>query len=250
LFLALLSGCGITGYGSQGASIPLPVFHYVQSGETMATIGSRYGVLPDVIANLNGIRDLDSITTGQRLFVGWGVSSNGGAVRLAGTESKQVGKMAVVYSDGQLFWPVGGGNIVSRFGTRSGRFHDGLDIAAPSGTPVFAAHSGVVIYSDDELSGYGNLVIIRGDDGLSTVYGHNRRMLVSVGRRVKRGEKIAEVGATGRASGPHLHFEVRKRKHAKQYAAVDPLPFFKRSVVKNPNYRINNNLTPILERRR
>jgi len=108
----------------------------------------------------------------------------------------------------RLIWPVDG-VVTSRFGRRHGRMHDGIDIAAPRGTPVRAAASGVVVYADRRLAGYGNLIILRHDANLFTVYAHNQRNLVRVGQRVRQGQTIALVGSTGRATGPHLHFEVR-----------------------------------------
>jgi len=107
-----------------------------------------------------------------------------------------------------LSWPIAG-QITSKYGPRRGSFHDGLDISAPLGTPILAAASGEVIYSG-ALRGYGNLVILRHSDGCVTVYAHTQKNLVQEGERVRRGQVIARVGQTGRASGPHLHFEVRK----------------------------------------
>ncbi len=107
-----------------------------------------------------------------------------------------------------LMWPVEG-HITSRFGPRGSSFHDGLDISAPLGTPILAAASGEVMYSG-ALRGYGNIVILRHRDGYVTVYAHNQKNLVREGERIRRGQVIARVGQTGRASGPHLHFEIRK----------------------------------------
>lgn len=107
-----------------------------------------------------------------------------------------------------LSWPVAG-QITSKFGPRRGSFHDGLDISAPLGTPILAAANGEVIYSG-ALRGYGNLVILRHRGGYATIYAHTQKNLVREGEAVRRGQVIARVGQTGRASGPHLHFEVRK----------------------------------------
>jgi len=110
---------------------------------------------------------------------------------------------------GKLYWPVeGGGNITSRFGWRGRDWHPAVDIAAPEGTPVRAADSGVVTFAGWE-AGYGRLIIIDHGDGLTTRYGHLSRILVQPGDRVERGQVIGSVGQTGRATGPHLHFEVR-----------------------------------------
>lgn len=105
-------------------------------------------------------------------------------------------------------WPVQG-EITSRFGQRHGTPHDGIDIGAPKGTPVVAVDNGRVVFADAQ-SGYGNLIVIRHLDGLMTVYAHNERNLVRLGENVTQGQLIAKVGQTGRASGPHLHFEVRR----------------------------------------
>jgi lipoprotein NlpD len=105
-------------------------------------------------------------------------------------------------------WPVPGGVLSSRFGIRNGVMHDGVDISAPAGTPVRAADLGVVIFSG-RLRGYGNVVILRHDDHYVTVYAHNRINSVREGDRVGRGQIIAEVGTSGRTTGPNLHFEVR-----------------------------------------
>ncbi len=107
-----------------------------------------------------------------------------------------------------LAWPVEG-RITSPFGPRGGSFHDGLDISAPLGTPILAAASGEVIYNG-ALRGYGNIVILRHRDGYATVYAHTQKNLVQEGEVVRRGQAIARVGQTGRASGPHVHFEIRK----------------------------------------
>jgi murein DD-endopeptidase MepM/ murein hydrolase activator NlpD len=105
-------------------------------------------------------------------------------------------------------WPVEG-RITSGFGPRRESFHDGIDIAAPRGTPVCAVADGEVIFSN-VLHGYGNIVIVRHRHGYVTVYAHNQRNLVQEGAIVRRGQRLAEVGQSGRATGPHLHFEVRK----------------------------------------
>jgi murein DD-endopeptidase MepM/ murein hydrolase activator NlpD len=104
---------------------------------------------------------------------------------------------------------------------RHGVMHDGIDIAAPAGTPVRAADDGVVLYSG-RLRGYGNVVILQHSGGYVTVYGHNERNLVREGDRVARGQDIAELGATGRASGPNLHFEIRYENQAQNPLAYLP----------------------------
>lgn len=110
-----------------------------------------------------------------------------------------------------FLWPTTG-QVTSRFGKRWGRSHDGIDIGAPAGTAVHAAATGEVLFSATHGS-YGNLVILKHGGGLVTVYGHNQINLVRKGQRVEAGQMIAKVGQTGRSSGPHLHFEVRRGTH-------------------------------------
>jgi murein DD-endopeptidase MepM/ murein hydrolase activator NlpD len=115
-----------------------------------------------------------------------------------------------------LIWPVDG-VVVSGFGMRWGRMHEGIDIAASSGTPIRAAAAGTVIHAG-WLGGYGNLVVVDHGNGLATAYAHASAILVGVGQQVTQGETVSLVGSTGNSSGPHLHFEVRVNG-----AAVDPL---------------------------
>lgn len=115
-----------------------------------------------------------------------------------------------------LIWPVNG-VVVSGFGMRWGRMHEGIDIAASTGTPIRAAASGAVIWSGWR-GGYGNCVVIDHGNGLATLYAHASALLVGVGQQVSQGQTVALVGSTGNSSGPHLHFEVRVNG-----VAVDPL---------------------------
>ncbi|MBE0569714.1 MAG: M23 family metallopeptidase [Deltaproteobacteria bacterium] len=107
-----------------------------------------------------------------------------------------------------------GGRISSGFGYRkdpftgADKFHHGMDIAAPEGTPVYPVKGGEVTFSGYQ-QGYGNVVVIDHGDGFVTKYGHNRANRVAVGDRVDTGKAIAEVGSTGRSTGPHVHFEVQ-----------------------------------------
>lgn len=111
---------------------------------------------------------------------------------------------------GRFLWPVPNFyKVSSHFGPRGKKHHDGVDIPAPKGTPIVAVDTGVVIYSDNGIRGYGNMLVIAHGNDMFTVYAHNKKNKVDKGDKVKRGEIIAEVGNTGRSSGPHLHFEIR-----------------------------------------
>ena len=119
---------------------------------------------------------------------------------------------------GALIWPVNA-PITSSFGWRWGRMHEGIDLGAAYGSPIAAAAAGTVIYAG-WLGGYGNLTVIDHGRGLSTAYGHQSSIGVSVGQHVEQGETIGNVGSTGHSTGPHLHFEVRVNGQA-----VDPLGY-------------------------
>lgn len=106
-----------------------------------------------------------------------------------------------------LIWPVSG-PVVSPFGTRWGRLHAGIDIAAPTGAPVVASASGRVTYAG-WMDGYGLIVVIQHAGSLATAYAHNSSLAVSTGMTVSQGQQISAVGCTGHCYGPHLHFEVR-----------------------------------------
>ncbi len=106
---------------------------------------------------------------------------------------------------GSFVYPTSG-RISDRFGARGGR-HEGIDIANAAGTPIKASDGGVVEYSGWQ-SGFGNLVIVNHQNGYKTYYGHNSKIVVSVGQKVAQGEVIAKMGSTGRSTGNHCHFEV------------------------------------------
>lgn len=232
-----------------------PVYHTVKAGETLASIGKQYGTSPQKLALLNGVHNPDGVAEGQRLLIryvaheqGYNPENTPRVQKASLQSSPRTPRSPETYSDGILAWPTSGGYVISSFGPRGDSFHDGLDIAAPEGTSVFAAHAGTVIYSDNELSGYGNLIILRDPKGLTTIYAHNSKLLVDLGDRVRRGQEISRVGSTGHATGPHLHFEVRTRDSKGRYVAIDPAPLFRKDTGTPVRYRVNERLTPILAR--
>ncbi|MCL2016947.1 MAG: peptidoglycan DD-metalloendopeptidase family protein [Defluviitaleaceae bacterium] len=148
------------------------------------------------------------------------------AARQPTAEQAAAQAAAPVHAGGTMAWPVPGHTRVSSgYGnrthpiTRRPEFHTGVDIPAPSGTNIIAAESGFVIASGWR-GGFGNTVIIDHGNGLTTLYGHNSRNLVSEGQWVNRGDVIARVGTTGISTGPHLHFEVRRNG-----SHISPNPF-------------------------
>jgi len=117
-------------------------------------------------------------------------------------------------SGSTFLWPVRG-RVVTSFGPGKGGLHnDGINIAAPRGTPVRAADNGVVAYVGNELRGFGNLVLIKHAEGWVTAYAHNEKLMVRRGDKVARGQAIAQVGSSGNVAQPQLHFEIRKGARA------------------------------------
>lgn len=177
----------------------------VASGDTLWSIARRYGVDADELAATNGIVDTRNLRIGTVLTVP--VSPAPRAARpvtdLASRSLKTI----------SLIWPLIGA-ITSGFGWRGGEFHHGLDIAGNIGDKIRAALAGTVVLSGWGNSIYGRMVKIDHGNGLETVYAHTSRNLVKEGEYVQAGEVIAEVGATGNASGPHVHFEVREKGKA------------------------------------
>jgi murein DD-endopeptidase MepM/ murein hydrolase activator NlpD len=207
------------------------VYHVVRAGENLYRIGKAYDVSHEELARVNRLRRPDQIRTGQRLFIPGAARKLPVEIITPGERAEGAQESAAVtpsrsFSNGagehNFLWPISG-PVNSGFGPRGSSFHDGIDIAAPEGTPIRAIESGEVIYSD-RLRGYGNMVIVQHADGFVSVYAHNQRNLVHQGGQVSRGEIIARVGSTGRVTGPHLHFEIRR-----QNKAEDPLYYMPRS---------------------
>ena len=114
---------------------------------------------------------------------------------------------------GYFIWPVKG-KVISTFGVKGKFWNPGIEISAPRGRKIVSSQEGVVIYSDENMRGYGKVIMIEHKNGYITVYAHNLVNLVKEGEEVKKGEIIGQVGSTGRPSKPCLHFEIRKRGKA------------------------------------
>jgi murein DD-endopeptidase MepM/ murein hydrolase activator NlpD len=203
------------------------VTHVVRRGETVYRIARAYGVTAADLLEVNGIVDPRQVATGAELFVpgasrvvdqeettglpapgpGPGGASRPSRTSLSPAPPEREGEAGGARS-AVLGWPLQG-VLYGRYGVRSGHRHDGIDLAAPEGTPIGAAAAGTVIFAGEQ-AGYGSILILRHADGLVTVYAHCSSLLVEEGRQVRRGELVARVGRTGRTTGPHLHFEVRQ----------------------------------------
>lgn len=179
-------------------------------GETLAAIGRLYGVNWHILARVNQLADPDHLEVGQSIWI----------PVAPGQASHDMPTLVVPSAlvPGRLLeWPTQG-LMSSGFGTRGGRLHAGIDISAGRDTPIVAAADGIVIFSGRGPHGYGNTVMLYHGKRLLTLYAHNDRNVVHQGQRVQRGQIIAFVGETGRASGTHLHFEVHQDGRL-----VDPL---------------------------
>ena len=188
------------------------VYHTVKRHQTLWRICKTYGVDVNEVARINHIRDPSRIRVGQKIFIP-------GAKKvlrvdiyiddIGGSRGRREDPKKLVLSKGRFLWPIRG-KVTRKFGIRGTAKHDGIDISARRGTPIKASDSGKILYSGNEISGYGNIIIIKHEGGFITIYAHNDVNEVAEGIKVKRGQIIGMVGSTGRASDPHLHFEIRK----------------------------------------
>jgi murein DD-endopeptidase MepM/ murein hydrolase activator NlpD len=179
------------------------VYHTVKKDQTLWRISKTYGVDLETLQWVNDIEDVTEIRVGRVIFIP-GVRKPLEMMPTHGEDEKPSSAKI------SLIWPIHGRNT-SNFGPRGRSVHEGIDLAAPKGTPVLASASGRVAYSGNGMRGYGKVVVLKHTNDLSTVYAHNSSLLVRMGDRVAQGQTIAKVGATGRATGPHLHFEIRRR---------------------------------------
>jgi lipoprotein NlpD len=224
------------------------VRHRVAAGETMFRIARAYGITVEELAAANGIKDPRSLSVGQELLVPTVAPEEGEEAHSepdlepvpggqsprvvdrgdlpprpprTGTGGTRPGKgvsRPAPATRGLLDWPLRG-VLYGRFGKKGKEPHDGIDLAAPSGTPVKTAQEGSVLYAGEQ-QGYGLIVIVQHPNGIITLYAHNRDLRVTTGQTVRRSQVIATVGESGRTSGPHLHFEVRV-----DGKPVDPLDY-------------------------
>lgn len=141
----------------------------------------------------------------------------------AGRQAAAGGAVATAAGELKLRWPVRG-KIIAGFGPRpDGTHNDGVNVQVPQGVEVLAAESGSIAYAGSELKGYGNLVLVRHDNGWITAYAHNSEILVKRGDRVKRGQPLAKAGKSGQVDQSQVHFELRQGSKP-----VDPMPFMEK----------------------
>ena len=201
-------------YAGQRVRLPKQRVHVVEKGETLYGVSKRYGIDMASLVRVNKITPPYWITAGRRL-----------RLPIAGTTSRPARSAAVrarskapgadltrlpARSGRRFMWPVQGRVIVG-YGPRAGGLHnDGINILARRGAAVRAAENGMVAYTGNELRGFGNLLLVKHAGGWMSAYAHNEQLLVKVGQKVRRGQTIARVGATGSVVRPQLHFELRR----------------------------------------
>jgi lipoprotein NlpD len=220
------------------------VRHTVAPGETMYRISRTYGITVEELSEANGISDPRTLVVGQELIIpgfekpvrvatesaptpepererpvpGSKPPASGNPARppvVVTAPSRLTPRPTapaapsrpVPETKGMLDWPLRG-VLYARFGKKGREPHDGIDLAAPAGTPVKTAQEGSVLYAGEQR-GYGLIVIIQHSEHLITLYAHNRDLRVRTGQKVRRGQVIATVGESGKTSGPQLHLEVR-----------------------------------------
>ncbi len=222
--------------------LPTAKFHVVCKGDTLYNISKRYNVDVATLSKLNNLQAPYTLSIGQRLAIPGSVGGSSDsytpepvkttqksssfsfwkpAPKKTTSSSSTVKKTTTAkpaspskYRKNKFAWPLKG-TIVSKYGTiGKGRNNDGINIKATLGAAVKAADSGRVAYAGNELKGFGNLILIKHDDGWITAYAHNDRLFVKKGQRVRKGEKIAAAGSTGSVNSPQLHFEIRSGKKA------------------------------------
>ena len=228
------------------------VYHPVAKGVTLYRISQAYKVPIAKLMEANRLSSPSAIRAGQNLFIPGAkvVLPVEPYVPLSPSEKKKLERSldtgeppalpsppAEISKERQdsekppwwgreldIIWPIQG-KITSPFGPRGKRHHDGIDIGSPSYQEVKAAMDGEVILARHTRTGYGKVVILRHDQGFSTIYGHLNVIIAREGEAVRQGQPIGGVGSTGRSTGPHLHFELR---HVDR--PLDPLPLLPPSI--------------------
>ncbi|NLB88365.1 MAG: M23 family metallopeptidase [Syntrophomonadaceae bacterium] len=177
--------------------------HTIAKGETMWDISQKYDVDVHQLIRANPTKNPNNLKIGDQLEIPDSSNSSSRIVLAYNEPSRSYTNVK-----SQFMWPVVG-TITSRYGWRSSGFHHGIDIAGDLGDPVKAAAAGKVAFADYKAV-YGRTVILQHPDGYETWYAHLQNIKVKVGSQVAKGQVIGTIGTTGRTTGPHLHFEVRK----------------------------------------
>ena len=202
------------------------ITHVVEQGQTLFRISQAYGVKVAALLEANHLKASVPLKVGQRLFIPGATGAKKVEPYQALTpqqrESLELSLREEVVppppsepprphvrTDGDFLWPIVG-PINSPFGPRWGKFHAGIDIGSPSYQEVVASADGEVIYAGDTKAALGKAIVLQHGNGFRTVYAHLSILIAHEGDTVRQGQAIGGVGDTGHATGPHLHFEVRR----------------------------------------
>jgi murein DD-endopeptidase MepM/ murein hydrolase activator NlpD len=184
------------------------VLHTVKEKDTIASVAKLYKVTPEAIVEYaaNELSSVDdALTVGAVLIVPNGDRTPPEQLAVAPSVPRGGTGTSAPWRAAGFVWPAYG-RLTQRFWLPA---HPAIDIGAPLGTPVYAADAGTVTTAGWSSVGYGNMILIRHNDGFVTLYAHLSRIDVSVGDAVARGQRIGAIGSTGRSTGPHLHFEIQ-----------------------------------------
>lgn len=189
----------------QPLNIPVGSSYVIKRGDTVYGVSRANGITMNDLVRINGLKQPYALRVGQTLKLPG--RSAASATQVAISPPPQV-------SGKGFMWPVSG-SVISNYGPKQAGFHnDGVNIRAPRGSSVYASDTGVVVHASNKLKGYGNLILIKHQNGWVTAYAHNDKLLVRKGQQVVRGQVVAQVGSTGRVDSPQLHFEMRKGSRA------------------------------------
>ncbi len=220
----------------QTIKLPRAKYHIVAKGDTLYNISKRYNVDMATLSRTNNLRSPFTLKIGQKLLMPGSIvtakkttaSAPKSTYTPKKTQTKNKSQSSYTYVQPStkrkqpFAWPVKG-QVISKFGPiAKGRNNDGINIKAPKGTVVKAADAGTIAYAGNELKGFGNLILIKHNDGWVTAYAHNDTLKVRKGQKVSKGTPIATVGTTGGVDTPQLHFETRAGKKA-----LNPLAYLK-----------------------
>ena len=220
-------------FPNQKIFIPKKRTHIVKRGDTLYSISRKYRTDVFTVSRFNNLKNANQIYTNQKLIIPDRFESKKKVVRkFKKKETKKVKKTIIPKKDSyskkvtketfnqKFIWPVEG-KILSKYGSNNpGFFNDGINIESVSGKDVKASSAGEIVYSGNEIPGYGNLVLIKHSKNWITAYAHLNKIYKKKGALVKKGESIGAVGNSGNVKIPQLHFEIRKGKEA-----VDPLKY-------------------------
>ena len=211
-------------FPNQSIFIPLNQMHKIVKGETLYSISRYYETTVFTLAKYNNIKNINNIKVGKELIIPkksekikkikkkW--DSNFKKEKIDNSKIVILGDKKT----SKFIWPVKG-KLLSKYGkSKEGFYNDGINIDSKKGTKVMSSQAGKVIYSGNEIPGYGNLILIKHSKNWITAYAHLNEVFTEKGKKVSKGEIIGSVGNTGNVRSPQLHFEIRKGKES-----VNPL---------------------------